>query len=341
MSTYDRIDDWSVEGRRALVTSRGDEIRLLLDEAFSRFADSQSLTPFGFLLSEECGDAITAAVEWSIERFTTGHIEPAQLQQGSRSMRLFTEVRFWLCQKVGRAAYGRILQQTSKRPDQNKDNEPFSGLPEDVLLPALQEQSLLTFQERLAATLRDLRHRTCADLVGFWLNATLRLRADWFGWRVEGEVSEEAALLRKKSKSLALHDAQFRFLCLYHRILAEPEPDQARAMAHSTFFRPCQNRFPYRRADALVLGDLPAMQFLGLHERRRLLRAGAATWLRTLLAWATRSTSAQDAMHRMAWVLTQQSLSVTTLHALDLDDDADLTDSLCLLRSLQLQAEDA
>lgn len=341
MIPYAPIEDWSVAGRRALASAHGVEIRLLLDEAFSRFADTASLAPFRFLPADDGGDPITAAVEWCVDRFSTGNLDPNLVRPSSRNFRLFTEVKFWLCQKVGRIACDRILRREQKHAERGHDAEPPADLQVDTTGLSTRERMLMEFQQSLSSALRELGHCTCADLVGFWLLGTARLRGEWFGWTDAGAISQEAEALRKKNRSMALHDALFRFLCCYHRLPAEPKPDLSCTVAHATLFRPCQNIFPYRCSDEQVAAEVPAAQPLGKHERRRLFRGGASAWLKTLIEWLMRSASAQDPRQRMEWVLGKHSLSATTLHALDLDADVFLVDSLRKLTTLELKLEDA
>ncbi|TKC96483.1 hypothetical protein [Polyangium fumosum] len=174
---YDPIDDWTPEGRRRLVEARGDEIRALLDLAFTDFVETHEvgLSSFGF----RGDDPVSEAVEWSMKRFVDADIDPAYLHPGSRSLRLFTEARFWLHQKVGREGYGRLLA-APRSPEVPR--EEAHGGEGDGLDPGAVEE----FGKTLAATLRTLGHRTCADLAGFWLEATRTLRRAWFGWRERG-----------------------------------------------------------------------------------------------------------------------------------------------------------
>lgn len=312
---------------------------MLLDDAFSRFADTEPLTPFRFLPAEDPGDPITAAVEWCVERFSTGNIDPNLLHPDSRSFRLFTEVKFWLCQKVGRVACQRILRTGRQRIEHERDVYPPAERQVDSTEQTARESAIMDLQRQLAVALRELGHCTCPDLVGFWLLATAKLRREWFGWSDAGEVSEAAEALRKKSRSLAHHDALFRFLCCYHRL--PKEPDLGGELAYATLFRRCLNIFPYRCSDEQVLRAVPGAQHMGKHERRRLLRVGTSAWLRALIQWMTRAASSQDPKDRMEWVLGKQSLSATTLHALDLDGDSNLVEGMGRLAKLELNLEDA
>jgi hypothetical protein len=97
---YESIEDFGVEARTRLVDTRGDEIRLLLDSAFSDFVDAEpdvSLAAFGF----HGDDPIVDAVRWAMDRFASADLDVSRIHPGSRSFRIFTEVRFWLAQKAG------------------------------------------------------------------------------------------------------------------------------------------------------------------------------------------------------------------------------------------------
>lgn len=215
---YDPIEDWSPEGRRRLVETRGDEIRALLDLAFTDFVDSQGvgLSAYGFYQDDPVGEA----VEWAMDRFMAAELDPSRLHPGSRSFRLFTEARFWLHQKVGRNGYARIQSgSVGAYAQYAKDDEQQGVEPES----ALAHEKVEAFGKRLAITLRTLRHNTCADLVGFWLGATKTLRREWFGWRELGEISKEVSGLSKKQRSFYGHDAMFRFLCFLHELVPPTE----------------------------------------------------------------------------------------------------------------------
>ena len=186
---YELIEDFSAAARRQLVEARGDEIRLLLDSAFSDFVDAQpgvSLAAFGF----RGDDPIAEAVSWAMDWFASTDLDMYRIHGRSRSFRIFTEVRFWLAQKAGRKGYSSLVGAPRLvQPD-----------PEDTRTEAGAEANATSaFGDELAGTLPGFRDRTCADLVGFWLAGTKRLRRDWFGWRARAKPPTLPSISRRGS----------------------------------------------------------------------------------------------------------------------------------------------
>lgn len=323
---YPVITDWSAAGRRTVVETQGEVLRLLLDTAFTAFLDRRSLSAFGF----DTTDPVAQAVEWCLHRFVTADIDPSKLHPESRSLRLFTEVGFWLAQKVGAGNVRRILSRATAEP------EPSFEQSAQQELPTQRELTCQAVATRLGATLQQLGERTCADLVGFWLEATETERAEWFGWQTPGCVSEPAAGRSKKDRTLFRCDAQFRFQCL-HRELLSLTGNLARDIVAQTLLSPCPNVPPYRRADALVFSALPELRLRGTRERRRLLKEGCASCLQhfiTLLReWP------EDGVDRLEWILLRRSVSASTLHAFDLEADERLKEQLLQLPSWQSALE--
>ncbi|AKJ07773.1 hypothetical protein ATI61_107222 [Archangium gephyra] len=310
---YEPISDWSPAGRSALVARRGAELRLLLDTAFTEFCDQQDLAAFGF----HGDDPIAEAVEWCITGFVERDLDPLKLHAGSRSFRLFTEVAFWLSQKVGARALERLLR--VRRDPANPEDLPGA---EDVWDPPEAPASLRLkdLQERLARTLRELRHRTCADLVGYWLRGTQRLRARLFGWNEEAQVQHPAT--SKTRTSAHVHDARFRFQCLHQGLLQDAETHPELAATREMLFRPCANEVPYRRPARQVAQALPSGVAKGPREARRLCREGSALLVRALL---TRFASIpEEGEERAEWMFGRQALAPMTLNALELEDREEL-----------------
>ena len=109
------------------------------------------------------------------------------------------------------------------------------------------------FGNELAGELPAFRDRTCADLVGFWLAGTKRLRRDWFGWRAMGELSDAADQLSKKQRSVYTHDAMFRFLCCFHRLIPAAPTERAERAFELTSLSGCPDEAPYRVAERDLL----------------------------------------------------------------------------------------
>ncbi len=319
---YDPIEDWTVEGRRRLVETRGDEIRALLDLAFTDFVDSQGvgLSAYGFYQEDPVGEA----VEWTMDRFMTAEIDPSRLHPGSRSFRLFTEARFWLHQKVGRNGYARIQFGSVGSYAQHAKDDKQQGIEPES---ALAHEKVQAFGRRLAITLRTLRHNTCADLVGFWLGATKTLRREWFGWRETGEISTEAGGLSKKQRSFYGHDAMFRFLCFLHELVSSNASAPAKLALRSTTLSPCENSPPYRVPDRAIVANFVASGVKGSRDVAHLRKEGARQCVRDCLALAS-SNDFDVSNEGFSVELTRRSLGPTTLHALGIEDDAILREQI-------------
>jgi len=306
---YESIVDWSHEGRARLVEQRGDEIRALLRLAFGIFCDRRALEPFGF----RGEDPIDEAVEWSVARFATGELDP---ERCTPTFRIFTEVRFWLAQKVGTIAYSRIMR--TRAEIQHADPPEPSREPNDE--PGRSHEVLDAMHRRLARTLQQLAARTCADLVGYWLGGTRRLRSAWFGWSATIELDNANA--SKKQRSFHAHDAMFRYQCLHQGLIPDADGSPPTVAARESMFRSCENRPPYRRPDEEVALLLPAARVTGPRSVGKLRRAGLAAILGQLFAFFERD--AKDEQEALERVFLRTSLSATTIHALDLERRDDL-----------------
>lgn len=306
---YEPIDEWSREARGRLVDLRGDEIRILLDAAFSDFLDAEpnaSLAAFGF----RGDDPVAEAVEWSLDRFTTGDLDPNGLSPDSRSFRLFTEVRFWLAQKVGRRAYERIFA-TARAP------RPPSNIEAREEKSPVRDDAAESFGAEMASELPAFRDRTCSDIVGFWLEGTKQLRRFWFSWSDSGHLAADAADLSKKQRSFYAHDAMFRFLCCFFHLIPASDDALADRAFELTCLSGCPNVTPYRKTDRLFLAVLSVR---GPRDVSRLRKEGARRFVNACLDRVERK-SAFVARDRLAAELTRKSLGPTTLHALGIEDD--------------------
>lgn len=323
--TYPPISDWSFAARHALLAEHRTVIRLLLDESFSTFADHQSLAAFGFTDD----DPVAQAVDWCLQRFAQAELDPSRLRSTSRSFRLFTEVGFWLAQKVGGPRYRSILKQLGTQQKKPADTAQEAGMARRATenyasgrASERQEAVLDALANRLGSTLYQLRVRTCSDMVGFWLQATEQERADWLGWRSAGLLSEDTAQRSKKDRSLYRSSALFRFQCLHRRVNVTEADHLGCAVAEHTLLQACDNTPPYRRTDQLVLAALPALSGTGVRSLRRLLKEGCASYLHRLLGELDQIPAGEQ--QRCEWALLHRALSLSTLHALDLDADPEL-----------------
>jgi len=243
---YELIEDWSREARAKLVEARGNEIRLLLDEAFQRFFERPERSLAEFFPHGD--DPFIEAVEWVVDRFVRMDLDPTRLNAGSGSFRLFTEVKFWLSQRLGEQGYKAWKGRTEalrRAPMERIDREPAdAGLEADVRHG--------DFHDRVAAALRALGRRTCPDLVMYWLVGTRRFCEDWFGLSGEGELSNTVPAARK-SKIVA--DALFRYIALYTNVV-DDESGGHTCVCQLTLFDGCPNSPPYRAKADLVIRRL-------------------------------------------------------------------------------------
>lgn len=305
---YELID-WSREGRARLVAQRGDEIRALLWFAFGSFCERRELGPFGF----HGEDPIEEAVKWSIRRFETGEFAS---ERCTPTFRIFTEVRFWLAQKVGVMAYRRIMRTRAEIHHADPPQPPRESNDGSVR----SENALDEMRRHLATTLQQLATRTCSDLVGYWLGGTRRLRSAWFGWNVSSEIDNASA--SKKQRSFHAHDAMFRYQCLHQGLIPDADGSDPMVAVRESMFRPCENRPPYRRPDEEVAPLLPSARVTGPRSVGKLRRAKLAAILGQLFAFFDRDAKGeQEALER---VFLRASLSATTIHALDLERRDDL-----------------
>lgn len=312
---YRRIDDWSQEGRRRLVAEHGDEIRLLLDESFASFADRYSLAAFGFRHGD---DPVEEAVEFAIERFVDGELDVRRLG-GRPTFCLFTQVQFWLSQKVG--AHG--FRETMNRLGRHAHPDRLAMLPAPSPDPPDAERAaiLASFMAMLGKTLCELHRRTCADLVGFWLSASEKFRARVFDWQETGALSDAARERSTKACSLHEHDALFRFLALYHGLVPDADEAPASRALVASMFSSCPNKPPgYRIDDDLVAERLrdPAVRTGRSAGQCRKIGLGA------LLSASLARVEAGGAspVQRLEHLLGLVSLGLTTLHAYRIEDAA-------------------
>ena len=313
--SYERIRDWSRDGRARLVEERGDEIRALLAVAFTTFFERHELGPFGFHDDEP----MAQAVAWSVDRFRTADLDPRRL--GEASFRIFTQPAFWLSQKVTVAGYRRVIRTPAGPPrTEPAAEEPSDSSPGTSL--ALRE-----FGAGIARSLRQLAARTCADLVGYWLRATGRVRADWFGWTGDGEIASPAP--SKKKRSFHAHDALFRFQCLHHALVDDGSAGAPTIAVRESMFRSCNNRPPYRRPDPEVAPLLPAGSVTGPRSVGMHRRAGLAVLVVRLVQRLELPAGSEHAGLERAFL--RRSLSATTIHALDLERRPDVAERLAAL----------
>lgn len=249
MQNYPKITDWSVDGRTQLVSDHP-EIRYLLDEAFSNFVDTRGgLIAFGFIGD----DPVRIAVDWALDRFAHGDLDPEKLHPQSCSFRLFTEVTFWLAQKVGGANARRILRRM-EIADQAQIHTAAQGI---------HENSTIEFDKlrsSLAATANQLNRRTCKDMLGYWLEGSEKMRKQWFGWY---EPAPSLPAISGSSRSKHIADALFRFCVIFTKL-----ESTADTVCIRWLFTPCENTAPYQRSMADLRRDFPNVSVLALKNDR-------------------------------------------------------------------------
>lgn len=312
--SYPAITGWSHEERAALVTAHQESLAALLRHAFSRMAE-----PYGEerLLEAFRFSTLDDAVDWCLTRFATGDLDPAKLSPSSRSWRLFTEARFWLTQREGREGYARKMQWLEAQRLRPDEPPPVA---QPVGTDEVPDVDVARLMERLALTLRRLLARTCPDLVGWWLRATEELRAGWFEIPPSPPSHVPAS---KKTRSVRMHDALFRFQCLYRALIHDGSEARPSHMAvREWLFRPCANTPPYQRSEEDIAAALPSTESRDRRSVQRLRREGLEALLARLLETALTIPDAEHAVALMEWELLRRAVTKTTLTAFNLDEGA-------------------
>lgn len=312
---YPEITDWSKEGRARLVMAHRPVLAEMLRHALEQVAEPYGveslLEAFGFQTLEE-------AVEWSMEAFMEREFDLTRIP---RSWRLFTQPRFWLAQRTGMLGFRRKMAELEalRRKRGQAPETPPAPSEGGAETPRFEDEvEQRQMRERLIATLRQLRDRTCASLVLWWLRATDGLRAGWFDPPVPAVPEEN---LSKKSRSLIAHDALFRFQCLHRQLVQEEGASElAHQIVQDWLFRPCTDAPPYRRDDAEVARSLPEGSPRQTRALHRLRREGVAALLEKLINEASSPPDAEDVAELFEWTLLRHSVTKTTLTAFKLDE---------------------
>lgn len=362
--SYLPIEDWSLLGRQRLVETHESIIRLLLDESFTLFMDDGSLTLFGF-------QDVESAVEWCLHRFVHGELDPSRLSAASRTFQLFTQVHFWLAQKLGAVGFRsrmRMLHQASaSRMSASSDSEAAvaggtssEGQASQRMDNLDASNTLTSFQGRLATTLASLREHTCAELVTWWLEGSFRLRRQWFGRQNSdwAGVPEIGTNLSKKQRSILRHDALFRFLCLWFRLERNRPQSIGLVAAFALCFAPCENRAPYRVPECTVVEKFRSLGLKGPREIAQARKIGMGELIELSIGlvrrWLVPVTPPKGPLaptHPPAWDISPElsllerlecslavaSLSPTLLHVYSLLDSSELSRQLHALPSPYLE----
>jgi hypothetical protein len=302
------ITDWSQAGRALLVQEHREVLALLLRQSLAQVAkpygEQNLLDAFRFATLDD-------AVDWCLERFATGSLEPRKL---SRTWRLFTQARFWLSQREGATGFQRKMQEleAGRRQDAARSESLEPGVEH---VPDLDVQRL---NERLAHTLSELCASTCADLVTWWLRATEALRSHWFELP-EPEPAHEPR--SKKDRSVRVHDALFRFACLFRKLLLqEKDAVPSQLVVREWLFSACRNTPPYRRTEEEIAAALPQKVPKEKKAIQRLRREGVSALLHQLISGLDLPAESAETVALMEWQLLRSSVTRTTLVAFDLDE---------------------
>ncbi|MCY1031458.1 hypothetical protein OV207_08325 [Corallococcus sp. BB11-1] len=314
---YPEIDDLSKEGRARLVMAHRPVLAEMLRHSLELVAEPYGietlLDSFGFSTVEE-------AVDWILDAFIEREFDWARLPA---NWRLFTRPRFWLAQRAGVLGFRRKMAEMEalrRRGQQLPENPPAlsEGAAEEPSVEDELEQRRM--RERLIATLRQLRDRTCASLVLWWLRATDGLRAGWFDPPVPPVGAEN---LSKKSRSLFAHDALFRFQCIHQQLIQEaPARDMAQQLVREWLFRPCADVPPYRQSDAELARALPEGTPRPLRTIQQLRREGVAALIDRLIEAASVPPAGKEEEALFEWILLKHSVARTTLTVFKLDEGA-------------------
>lgn len=302
LGEHQSLGPLSLEDRQRLVAERGDVLRLLLDLAFSEFYDAQDLHPYGF----RGEDPVQEAVEWALAFFASERFRPEK--QRERTTRLFTCPALWLSLKVGRRAWG--ARKGRRREDTDPDS--FSDAPPSRER-ARQDAALAETRDQMGQALGQLRARTCASVVGHWLEGSERLRATLFGWEVAAEVPDGD--LSKGARSKLRHDAQFRYICLFIGILDDDSADEAHQAVLRISFAPCEDRRPYRVLESQAVKLWP--RAIGTAALLSLRKEGLRALVSQALDEAERPADTPKA--RLRGLVLRHGLSKTTAYAYKLD----------------------
>jgi hypothetical protein len=303
---HEPITDWSQEGRRRLIEERGDQVRLLLDEAFTDLLDSADVSLRDFRFQGE--DPVTEAVDWCVEYFVRSHFDVEKLRPRSRSMRLFTEASFWLTHRESAAGYRRIRAQ-SRRGKATTDGVADGSASPEVLASTCLDA--LRLRSRIIDGITALRDACCTSLVGWWLQGTVRERRDWFASNDPLSTWDEAIALARRSpkqRSFDVADALFRYLALIAGLVARDAVDLPHRACVLTWFSPCDDRPPYevgRESVRAALGGLPSQQMTALRAD------GVESLVRQCVALAGRRDDESDPLVR---TLARRSLRRSVLH---------------------------
>lgn len=317
VAEYPAITGWSKQERSALVQEHRELLAALLHQAFSslaeRYGEQGLLDAFRF-------ETLDDAVDWCLERFATGDLDPGKVSPPLRTWRLFTVPGFWLAQREGRAGYLRkiaTLKAAGERATEHSPDLEHQGeLQDQADAPgALDIKRLI---EGWADTLRKLLNCTCPSLVIWWLRATEGLRAGWFDLPIPDLTMEPVS---KKTRSVLAHDALLRFQGLHRALVQEGDSvGLAHLAVREWLFRPCRDVPPYRRSEKEIAEELPEVAPRDERTIQKLRRQGVEALIFKLVDEAGRIPSQEEPVALAEWQLLRQSLTKTTLVAFKLDE---------------------
>ena len=303
------ITDWSPEGR--LVTASDPMMRLLLDEAFTRFDEEDPIPwkDFGF----RSDDPIPEAVDWCVQRFAgVNELDPALVPPELRSFRLFTQAGWWLSQKVTTQGFLGIMARR-RRADGGEDIERIPAPDPADDGHEGDEAAIESFVSGLGATLKAFFRGTCDDLVAYWFDGTKHLRQA-LGHTLSAPTPDDLP----NKQSLYRFDAMFRFWQLHMPgELGAPW----RCVLELTMLTACDNAPPYRVPDKVV-----SQQLRNDDGPREVGRARKTACAKLVVEFAQRrSGEGQPSLSdRLAAEFTRAFLKPTLLHALEIQGHTEI-----------------
>ncbi len=308
MTKYPVITDWSTLARAGLIAAHRDEFSALLRLGFDRLeADLPAW------LSAARWNTVDNGIAWCLHAFATRDLRVDKAADGT--WRLFTIPWFWLKQKLG-PGYGPAKRRVKSGGDNKHPIEAFdeerarhsaaSSDTPDTEDDAVARIDRMALQRRLGRTLAELRRRTCAQLVGWWLEATADLRIALFF-----PEEQPSAARSPKDASQFRADALARFQVLHHKLM--DDGNELLRAVQMQFFSPCDGQPRFRLSDHAVVR---AMRLDGVRRLQALRTEG---WSQLLLKLINQLDGVEDGERPFL----AASLSLTTLDVYALDEGRD------------------
>lgn len=215
------ITDWSLDGRKAYIEKNRLQVELTIETAAEELSDTEISCVFGSM--DRLPDEI-------IKRFLVRDLNPDKLP--CQDLSLFSQMKFWIQHKTGgKVTVGRG---TSCLPNEIHEN---------VVAPSL-DASLVS---KVSNTLQRFNQLVDADLVGYWLQAHKKLRAELSGDLQRVNLDPPQNNHSSPQKTRYKSDASFRFAYLYLGIEAWQvlQNHSYQAAFQARYFSKSQNKPQY------------------------------------------------------------------------------------------------